>query len=357
MINTIKMEITIEKILWLPRLKSIWYDLYYANPTLSIFQSYEFMLNFWKNSWIYCLTHKEFPVFYLIRDKGKPCMIALLSKKANGTYVIMGNKNGCEYCDFIYAERAPVDIYIKELVVHLKSPIVFENVREQSSLYQSFIGTDDMKECGEKACINILLPNSYEEYYKGLSSSMRQNLRTAFNRLKRDGHNVSLKVINDGGKCTVWSYVDMESIQGARGHYNNTRQDASAINKDFDDMLALYYMRHEERYGENTSKLKMWYMKHLNFVTKSLRNMSSAMSVMLFIDNELAAFMGGLLSHGETDYIIPRLSINSKYGFYSPGMLLVNETARYMIDNTSNRNLDLALGTESYKTKMGGVNT
>lgn len=79
------------------------------------------------------------------------------------------------------------------------------------------------------------------------------------------------------------------------------------------------------------------------------------MNIMLYIDNELAAFMGGLTSQGEEDYIVPRLSINSKYGFYSPGMLLVNETVRYMINKTSIRNLDLSLGTETYKSKMGGV--
>ena len=99
----------------------------------------------------------------------------------------------------------------------------------------------------------------------------------------------------------------------------------------------------------------MWYMKNINFMTESLRHMHSSMSVMLFIDNELAAFMSGLKSPGESDYIIPRLSINGKYSFYSPGMLLVNETVRYLIEKTSNRNLDLSLGTENYKTQMGGV--
>ncbi len=69
----------------------------------------------------------------------------------------------------------------------------------------------------------------------------------------------------------------------------------------------------------------------------------------------VAAFMGGLTSQGEENYIVPRLSINSKYRFYSPGMLLVNETARYMINKTSIRNLDLSLETETYKSKMGGV--
>lgn len=40
------MSITIEKISWLPQLKPIWNNLYKANASLSIFQSYEFMLNF-----------------------------------------------------------------------------------------------------------------------------------------------------------------------------------------------------------------------------------------------------------------------------------------------------------------------
>lgn len=59
------MAITIEKIYWLPRLKTIWTNLYESNSSLSIFQSYEFMFNFWNNSWIYCLTHKEIPIFLL----------------------------------------------------------------------------------------------------------------------------------------------------------------------------------------------------------------------------------------------------------------------------------------------------
>ena len=296
-------------------------------------------------------------MFYLIKEDGIPKMIAPLCKKANGSYEIMGVKNGCEYCDFIYAAGAPVEFYVRELVSHLKCSIVFSRIKEQSVLYQTFFEKENVKEYGEDICINIILPNSYEDYYKGLSSSMRQNLRTAFNRLKRDGHSVSVKVINENGKCDIWNYDEMETIIGTCVDYHKKLQNKDVTNNDFEKMLSLYYQRHKERYGEHTSKLKMWYMKHLNFVTKSLQNIPSAMNVMLFIDNELAAFMGGLSSQGEKDYIVPRLSINANYSFYSPGMLLVNETARYMIENTSNRNLDLSLGTEGYKSKMGGGKT
>lgn len=350
------MAITIEKIYWLPRLKTIWTNFYESNSSLSIFQSYEFMFNFWNNSWIYCLTHKEIPIFYLIRNDGIPCMIAPLCKKATGIYEIMGNKNGCEYCDFIYAATTPIEIYVRALTAHLRCPISFVKVKVQSSLYFSFSCKEKVKECGEMVCTNIALPESYENYYKELSSSTRQNLRTAFNRLKRDGRHVCLKVITNGGMWKTWNYEKIESIQSTQIEFCDLQQNSSLTDSDFAKMLSLYYQRHKERYGENTSKLKIWYMKHLNFMTKSLRYMRSAMSVMLFIDNELAAFLSGLKSHGEKDFIVPRLSINGKYGFYSPGMLIVNETARYMITQTTNRNLDLSLGTETYKSKMWGVN-
>lgn len=348
------MSLTIEKYYWLPKLKHVWNTLYKANRNLSVFQSYDFMYNFWKNSPIYWMINKEIPVFYLVKANGVPCMIAPLCRKANSTFEIMGNKNGCEYCDFIYAEDANVELYVNELLEYLQSNIVFVRVKETSILYKAFVGKENMKETGEDMCINIALPNAYEEYYKSLSSSTRQNLRTAFNRLKREGHNVSLRVITNDGKCVSWGYEEMQAVQQDSVTYHELELTETTINQDFAQMLALYYQRHAERYGEKTSKLKIWYMRHLNFVTHSLRMLDSAMNVMLFIDNKLAAFMSGFVSYGESNYIVPRLSIQGACGFYSPGMLLVNETARYMIGRTNNRNLDLSLGTETYKTKMGG---
>lgn len=350
------MAITIEKYYWLPRLRFIWNTLYKANRQLSVFQSYDFMYELWKNSPVYWLMNKEWPIFYLVRDKGKPCLIAPLCRKSNGTFEIMGNKNGCEYCDLIYAEGAELRRYVGKLLEYLNSSISFVRVKEESLLYKTFVDESNMKPIGDDKCTNIFLPNSYEEYYKGLSSSMRQNLRTAFNRLKREGHDVRVRVITPEGKCVSWGYDEMEAVQQDSVTYHVAQETETTATEDFDQMLALYYQRHAERYGENTSKMKMWYVKHLNFVTKSLQKLHSAMNVMLYIDNELAAFMGGFSNQGDGGYVVPRLSIQGTYGFYSPGMLLVNETARYLIDRTDKRNLDLSLGTESYKVKMGGGN-
>ena len=348
--------LTVERHFWLPKLRNAWQELYEANSALTVFQSYEFMSNFWKNSWVYCATHREFPMFYLIREDGIPRMIAPLCKKHDGTYEIMGNKNGCEYCDFVYAENAHVVLYVDALLKRLQRKVRFARIKEDSLLYKALEGNNCMKMQREDICVNIPMPNNYETYYKSLSSSVRQNLRTSFNRLKRDGHSISVKVLHDGKQVETWSFDNLESLQTSVVEYTRQEQNEQEGDKDFTKMLALYYQRHAERYEEQTSKLKMWYMKHLNFVTISLRHMRSAVNVMLFVDNELAAFMGGLVSDGEGALTVPRLSINGKFGFYSPGMLLVNETARYLIDRTENHNLDLSLGTEEYKMKMGGVN-
>ena len=48
------------------------------------------------------------------------------------------------------------------------------------------------------------------------------------------------------------------------------------------------------------------------------------------IDDELAAFMQGTLNSDWSEYEIPRLAINDKFAFFSPGMILVNEAIKYM---------------------------
>lgn len=55
-------------------------------------------------------------------------------------------------------------------------------------------------------------------------------------------------------------------------------------------------------------------------------------------------------------YVQALLAIDMEYSFYSPGYVLLCETMKYVIPNTSIRNIDLCRGTEKYKTDMGGGN-
>lgn len=75
----------------------------------------------------------------------------------------------------------------------------------------------------------------------------------------------------------------------------------------------------------------------------------------LYIENEIASFMSGLICR-TGKYIVPRLSINNKYTFFSLGILLINEVIKYFSNNNQKVNaIDLSEGEEEYKYKMGGV--
>jgi CelD/BcsL family acetyltransferase involved in cellulose biosynthesis len=162
---------------------------------------------------------------------------------------------------------------------------------------------------------------NYENYYSSLSKNARQNLRTAYNRLNRDGKVIEFKF---------------------NRHLTNGQ---------FNEIMELYVKRHEQRYGINTGSVKKWYLKHTNYSSKSLRKHINAAHAMLYVDGELAGFMSGYLK--DKRWIIPRLSINSDYKFYSPGIILIDNVIKYMFENGLTI-LDLAKGDEPYKFQMGG---
>lgn len=66
------------------------------------------------------------------------------------------------------------------------------------------------------------------------------------------------------------------------------------------------------------------------------------------------AFTSGPVIKNNAEVWGTRLAIDTKYSFYSPGLILVNELIKYMIDKTAYRVLNLGQGTEKYKYDMGG---
>lgn len=73
------------------------------------------------------------------------------------------------------------------------------------------------------------------------------------------------------------------------------------------------------------------------------------------IDGQVAAFMEGYNNVRMESLEVPRLAINDEYYFYSPGVLLVNETMKWIYGQDDVSILDLCRGTEKYKTDMGGI--
>lgn len=92
-----------------------------------------------------------------------------------------------------------------------------------------------------------------------------------------------------------------------------------------------------------------------NPITRALKEMDNAFTSVFRIDGTIAGVMQGFIGKDNRSVIIPHLAINSEYSVYSPGALLISETIRYLISDTSVRELDLSRGEEKYKYSMGGI--
>ncbi len=343
--------IEIKRHRWLPTLKKRWEELCKGNPLMSPNQQYDFVLNEWKDYYMYCYWQKMFPEFWEVIKDGKTVMIAPLCKVKNGTYKIFGRVNGCGVCDFIYKDET----LIKECLFNegglfriLNRDVFLSRIKLDSPLYS--VLAEFKSDCKMIEHVRIPFVEDYHSYYNTLHKSVRQNLRTSYNRVLKDGMNIKLIVLYNNSLIVS----DFEpSINGERTYFSRelTKDNQKEY---FNRMMSVYMSRHHKRYQVETGSLKKWYLLHLNFTTKNLKKLPNSCNVMLFINENLAAFMGGFFNIGENEILVPRLSIDDNFLFYSPGMLLVNETIRFLISETPCRILDLSEGVESYKLKMGG---
>jgi len=164
---------------------------------MTLFQSYE---------WYQMLLEKYIPedtknfesVYAVVEANGKACMIAplwiikrsfrILNKK--GGYII-GRFSFSDYLNFIYLtfDADAFDFLMKDLRRRYGiKKICFEDYfRESTSIYQHVIKSYSIIENKKFPCVTLQLPHTIEEYNKMLSKNSRQNLRTANNRLQKDG--------------------------------------------------------------------------------------------------------------------------------------------------------------------------
>lgn len=267
--------------------------------------------------------------FYLVSVENKVVLIAPVFIRKNEA-IVAGTSEGFDFVDFFYSADASKDD-IEKAFSFLIAQMSDEGIKRihwnwmpNDSVSYTILREGDYRKSSEEIVDNTTIPfNDYDGYKATLSKSTKQNLRTALNRLNRDNK----------------KYEFQSSLMG--------NIDAKLI----EDCLNLYYNRQKTKYG--ASSLHKLTIKTLDFNTKLLKRGKGVIAAFL-IDGEVAAFMYGYINHQKHSLEIPKLAIDEKFSFYSPGMLLVDSTIKYLADNTQIEFLDLCRGTEQYKLKMGG---
>lgn len=312
-------------------LKTMWKAFYCGNRYLFPYQSYEYNQVSYRcfRFQTHRLNEKYF--FYVYYQDKKPKLIMPLMLKQKKLY-IFGDFESVGALDFIYPEEvSPGDFaeaFTELRKIHTEE-LCINKLNIRSKLYDFLLlqGQEklvNLRQTRSQTCVKIMF-NDYDSYYNSLTKSNRQNLRTAYNRLEKDG--LSWKLAVD---------------RKIRLH-----------SKSYQDEFAIYVKRESERDNESRGFFSKLRLKYTDPVTVALRNMDNSYDFKFYIEKDLAAFMLGFESESK-EVIIPKLAIDSNFSKYSPGKLMINEAVKFLINNSNIRTLDLSKGSEKYKYDMGG---
>lgn len=322
-----------------PLLVKAWGEFERSGIAVSPFLHLDYIRNICRQVRILDVWRGAIPVFCCVESaKGGILLIAPLVKLMFvSSYRMLADIRGCGSSDFLYHPKLTQE----ERLECLK--ILFEKIGKKWHLRRIPAGSvlnvfleKRMRSVRTIKCCRIPVAE-YETWFASLSSSVRQNVRTAYNRLKRDGHLFELSIV---GKAAICSEASEEEFGRVK-----------------EESLELYIKRQITKYqkvGLLSILIKKFAYNFLKHDSKSLYYNSNSITVVLRVDGKVAAYMGCLLSHDGKHIVVPRLAIDDQYKFYSPGYVMLCELLKYLSLNTQVEMLDLSRGVEKYKTDLGG---
>lgn len=323
------MEVTITQ--YTDRDRAVWDALYRSNPALSAYQSPDFMAQFLKTAKLgkrRALLRSE---ILLCTMEGAQMICPLAIDRRKREIFLLGDFSAVGYCDMIYGPDV-TDEQFDAVTGALKArypghALKFNKVNEGSALCTYLLRRSTTTSQGE--CVCVSLGADYDAYYQSLSKHSRQNIRTAYNRMSRDEKKFEFQIVHGTDRLTK---------------------------QQKDDIIRVYCTRMHDKFGNEVLPYPIMYtaQRYFNPIVQSLNALDSQFHALLYIDGELAAFLSGLRNSDDSRIVVPRLSMNGRFEFYDPGIILLRETAEYLCREYPNTELDLSRGNEKYKYTMGG---
>jgi len=320
--------IEVQKFDDISQIRDAWAALNKENKDICVYQSLKYNELIMDNINPYRLILRMTPVFFAFSEHDKPILIVPLFKSVlNSRYSVFGSKAGGGYLDFIYGDTLTAD-KLAECLRILRDRYGIRNIYVSHVRSTTVLGRYAVcngAEISETPCSAILLPEKYEDYYGSLSKNTRQNIRTAYNRLNKDGMRLDFE-------CSGYEYVD-ERVRR--------------------DLLRIYINRQTTKYRRIGKVLYEPFVKYIDIGTKAEECRGLEKVFLIRINGEIAAFFDAICDRAAI--IVPRLSIVGEYDRYSPGVILINESIRWLLSNSEIRKIDLTHGAEKYKLAMGAT--
>lgn len=281
---------------------------------------------------------RESRIFVVCKDKKCVLIAPLLIIKRKyflnrkGIY-FMARNDWSDYVNLIYSDfdSSAVDFLFNELKkIYGISDFCFENLRQDSLLYQYIKQNKHVSTDNQATCVKLLLPHTEEEYLKVLSKGSRQNIRTAYNRMSKDGikHHV----------CFDDQAYDINRCLFIRGQ----RSDKKRQNKGYSLIQKI--------------KIKLIYnllLYKLDDYTP-LKNDKISHVVSLYEGDKLRAFFNYGIDNTHKTIVLMAAGTDMEFSRYSPGIIAIYEFIKMLIADGDVKYLDFTRGTERYKYDLGG---
>lgn len=290
------------------------------------------------DSFLNNLCRKSRCEYAVALDEDVPVTIVPFRRFSGKTGIVIGVLEQFDFVDILYANKDDAVLKsglqgclqtIKESgISRLNMQCV--DIHSRTCLYLSgYTLQENSVHRGVKISLDGL---TYEEWFAALSKNCRQNIRTAYNRTKRD--QIAIKI----------------------AEYNNCTDKGKSSDyiKILSECENVYLQRAYSKYcGSMWHKLRRTFLlKKLHYLSRSLR-LGTGFIYALKFNDEVAAFISGYRNEMLKSLEVPMLAISRKYEFYSPGYILVSEMLRRM-QNLGITTLNLCNGTEKYKLDLGG---
>ena len=179
----------------------------------------------------------------------------------------------------------------------------------------------------------INLPNDVELYSKGLSKHARQNLRTAHNRMIKDGLSFKNKIIENCSDSLIRRKC--EEIRNDRLRYKT---------KTMREQWSLKTKIH--MYFDGKLRIKIPY----HSVIDVERNGNL---LLITCGDDIAAFFYYGYEIPKKRVVVMTAGTNTKYARYSPGFYYMYQQSRSWIEDGSVKTIDFTRGGEKYKYDLG----
>ena len=305
-------------------LSRVWNEILKKNKRLKPTQSFEYYIFLYLTFYARISRIKRYRIVFLYyREEQCECIIPLIINNKSHEINSISCFGRLDYDDIISSTTSPEFIRKVINVIAKQFPgytLLWQNINEDSILYSIL----KSKIIFQEPCVKIELPLTYSDYYLSISKSQRQNIRTAYNRVERDGIDIVLKIYdhNNPLRGNIWTKCEN-----------------------------MYELRHNIQ----SSNLFFNYINRIRNAYHHVLNRHPLRKIFVLFSNDTPiAYMAGLVDIEKKNYYVPRLCINEIYKKYSPGIILLNETIKYLISKGYNC-IDLMKGEEQYKYSMGGT--